>query len=95
MIADPVLFIKRGCPHCSAAAAFFSSHGVPVRIRDVSSSRADMKRLIQVSEEGGGPTFVCGDSVVSGFDIEELLDELAERPDIRMRLGLGDLDDEL
>jgi hypothetical protein len=31
---------------------------------------------------------------VSDFSVDELLDELAERPDIRLRLGLGDHDDE-
>jgi glutaredoxin len=95
MIAGPVLYIKRGCPYCRAAAAFFSTHGVPVQIRDVSTSRADMKRLIEVNEQGDVPTFVYGDFVVSDFSIDELLDELAERPDVRLRLGLGDHDDEL
>jgi glutaredoxin len=95
MNADPILYIKRGCPDCRAAAAFFSTHGVLVQIRDVSSNRADMKRLVQVTEQGEVPTFVCGDFVISGFGVDELLDELAERPDIRLRLGLGDNDDEL
>jgi glutaredoxin len=95
MIADPVLYTKRGCPYCRAAAAFFSTHGIPVQIRDVSKSPADMKRLLSLTEQGEVPTFVCGDFVVSGFDVDELLDELAERPEIRLRLGLGDHDDEL
>jgi glutaredoxin len=95
MIADPVLYIKRGCPLCRAAAAFFSTHGVPVQVRDVSRSKTDLKRLIEATEQGDVPTFVCGDFVVSGFAVDELLDELAERPDIRLRLGLGDHDDEL
>ena len=95
MIADPILYIKRGCPNCRAAAAFFSTHGVPVQIRDVSNNRADLKRLVELTEQGEVPTFVCGDLVVSGFDVDELLAELAERPDIRLRLGLGDNDDEL
>ena len=95
MIDGPVLYIKRGCPYCRAAAAFFSTHGVPVQIRDISNSRADLKRLIEVNEQGDVPTFVYGDFVVSDFSVDELLDELAERPDIRLRLGLGDNDDEL
>jgi glutaredoxin len=95
MSADPVLYTRRGCPYCRAAAAFFSTHGVPVQIRNVSNSRTDMKRLLEVNEQGDVPTFVCGDFVVSNFSVDELLDELAERPDIRLRLGLGDHDDEL
>jgi hypothetical protein len=51
--------------------------------------------MIEVAEQCDVPTFVCGDFVVSCFDVDELLDELAERPDIRLCLGLGDNDDEL
>ncbi len=95
MNAGPILYIKRGCPYCRQAAAFFSTHGVPVEIRDVSKSRADLKRLIEASDQSNVPTFVLGDFVVSDFSVDELLDELAERPDIRLWLGLGDNDDEL
>jgi glutaredoxin len=94
MNAGPILYIRRGCPWCRQAAAFFSTHGVTIEIRDVSKRYSDMKRLIEVSDQGNVPTFVYGDFVVSDFSVDELLDELAERPDIRLRLGLGDNDDE-
>ena len=94
MNADPILYIKRGCSFCRQAAAFFATHGVAVEIRDVSKNRANLKELIDSSEQSDVPTFVYGDFVVSDFSVDELLDELAERPDIRLRLGLGDDDDE-
>jgi glutaredoxin len=94
MNASPILYIKRGCLFCRQAAAFFSTHGVAVEIRDVSKNRANLKELIDSSEQSDVPTFVYGDFVVSDFSVDELLDELAERPDIRRRLGLGDDDDE-
>lgn len=94
MDADPILYIKRGCPYCRAAAAFFPTHGVSVQVRDV-ASRSALKQLIKTTEQSEVPAFVCSDFVVVGFDVDELLDELAERPDIRLRLGLGDHDDEL
>jgi glutaredoxin 3 len=94
MNAGPILYIKRGCPYCRQASAFFSTHDVAVEIRDVSQSRSALKQLIESSEQSDVPTFVYGDFVVSDFSVDELLDELAERPDIRVRLGLGDLDDE-
>jgi glutaredoxin 3 len=94
MNAGPILYIRRGCPWCRQAAAFFSTHGIAVEIRDVSKSYTDMKCLIDVSDQSNVPTFVYGDFVVSDFSLDELLDELAERPDIRLRLGLGDHDDE-
>jgi len=84
MNAGPVLYIRRGCPWCRQAAAFFSTHGVALEIQDVSES-SNLKRLIEVSDQGNVPTFVYGDFVVSDFSVDELLDELAERPDIRLR----------
>jgi glutaredoxin 3 len=94
MNAGPVLYIRRGCPFCREAAAFFSTHGVEVSIRDVSRSHSDLQRLIELSGQSSVPTFVYGDFVVADFSVDELVDELAERPDIRMRLGLGLHDDE-
>ncbi|MFA5057773.1 MAG: glutaredoxin [Opitutaceae bacterium] len=94
MNASPILYIKRGCPYCRQAAAFFSTHGVEVEIRDVSKNHAHLQRLIEASDQGNVPTFVYGDFVVADFSVDELLDELAERPDIRLSLGLGDNDDE-
>jgi len=94
MNAVPILYIRRGCPWCREAAAFFSTHGVEVEIRDVAKSYSHLKRLIEASDQSNVPTFVYGDFVVSDFSVDELLDELAERPDIRLRLGLGDNDDE-
>jgi len=94
MNAGPILYIRRGCPYCRQAAAFFSTHGVEVEIRDVSKSYSHLKRLIEASDQSNVPTFVYGDFVVSDFSVDELLDELAERPGIRLRLGLGDNDDE-
>ena len=94
MNASPVLYIRRGCPFCREAAAFFSTHGVELSVRDVSRNPADLQRLVEVSGQGSVPTFVYGDFVVPDFSVDELLDELAERPDIRMRLGLGLHDDE-
>ena len=94
MNAGPILYIKRGCPHCRQAAAFFPTRGVPVEIRDVSKTPVNLKRLIEASDQSDVPTFVYGDFVVADFSVDELLDELAERPDVRLRLGLGDNDDE-
>lgn len=94
MNAGPVLYVRRGCPFCREASAFFSTHGVELSIRDVSRNPTDLKRLIELSGQSAVPTFVYGDFVVADFSVDELLDELAERPDIRMRLGLGLHDDE-
>ena len=65
-----------------------------MEIRDVSKTPVNLKRLIEASDQSDVPTFVYGDFVVADFSVDELLDELAERPGVRLRLGLGDNDDE-
>jgi glutaredoxin len=94
MNAGPILYIRRGCPFCRAATAFFSTHGVEVEVRDVARRPANLQRLIEATGQSAVPTFVYDDFVVADFSVDELLDELAERPDLRMRLGLGLHDDE-
>lgn len=95
MNAAPILYIKRGCHWCREAAAFFSTHGVAVELRDVNLNFADMKRLVEISGQDQTPTFEFGDFVVADFSVDEFLAELDERPDVRLALGLGDHDEEL
>ncbi|WP_442886784.1 glutaredoxin family protein [Congregicoccus parvus] len=86
----PILYVRRGCPWCRKALAFFSSHGVEVEVRDVDQSYPHLKRMIEVSGQSLTPTFEYDDFVVADFSVDELLDELQERPDVQMRLGIAD-----
>jgi glutaredoxin 3 len=92
MREDPILYIKSGCPWCSEALQFFSTHGVSVDVRDVSESRADLSRMLEVSGQTLTPTIEYGDFIVADFSVDELLAELDERPDIRNALGITDAD---
>ncbi len=89
MSADPILFIKPGCPWCRAAMAFFQQHGVPVDIRDVLSNREDFQRMVEVSGQALTPTLEYDDFVVPDFSTDELLYALEQRPDVKTRLGLN------
>lgn len=90
MKGDPILYVRRGCPWCREALGFFSSHGVSLEVRDVDRNYADLKRMIEVSGQTATPTFEWGEFIVADFGIDELLDELHERPDIQMGLGIAD-----
>lgn len=90
MKGDPILYVRRGCPWCREALAFFSSHGVSLEIRDVGRDYGHLRQLIQASGQSETPTFEFGDFVVADFSIEEFLDELRERPDVQMHLGIMD-----
>lgn len=89
----PILYIKSGCPWCREAMAFFSQHGVEVSIRDVTRSKQDMQRMVEISGQSLTPTFEYDEFVVADFSVEELLDELEQVPETKKELGFGDVED--
>jgi glutaredoxin 3 len=89
----PILYIKPGCPWCREALSFFSQHGVPVDVRDVSDNGRNMKRMIEVSGQSLTPTFELGEFVVADFSINEFLDAVEQVPEIKQQLGFGDEED--
>mgnify|MGYP006293588027 CR=1 FL=1 len=91
----PILYIKPGCPWCREAKAFFDRHGIAVDLRDVNANPRDMQRMVEISGQSLTPTLEHGEFVVADFSVDELLDELAEQPEIRRDLGIADhLEDE-
>lgn len=86
----PILYVRRGCKWCREALAFFSSHGTEVEVRDVDRDYAHLRRMVEASGQSQTPTFEWDDFVVADFSVDEFLDELRERPDIQMRLGILD-----
>lgn len=86
----PIVYIKPGCPWCNEALAYFQQHGVDIDVRDVTRSRSNMQRMIEISGQSLTPTFEYGDFVVADFSVDEFIDEIAEEPEVRRRLGLGD-----
>lgn len=89
----PILYIKRGCPWCREAMAFFSQHGVELDVRDVTISKANMDRLIEISGQTMTPTLEYGEFVVADFSIDEFLDALERNPEVKREFGLGDHED--
>jgi glutaredoxin len=86
----PILYVKRGCPWCREALAFFSRNGIELDIRDVNASKKDMNRMLEVSGQSLTPTFEFGEFVVADFAVDEFLDELEQCPEVRLALGIGD-----
>ncbi|MDX2110851.1 MAG: glutaredoxin family protein [Verrucomicrobiota bacterium] len=89
----PILYIKRGCPWCREATAFFSQHGIALDVRDVNENKAAMARMIDISGQSLTPTFEYGEFIVADFSVDELLDELEQNPEVKKDLGLGDHED--
>jgi glutaredoxin 3 len=86
----PILYIKPGCPWCSAALAYFSEHGIELDVRNVNASEADMRRMVEISGQSKTPTFEYGDFVVADFSVDEFLAKLARAPEVQRELGLGE-----
>ncbi len=89
MRAVPKLYIRRGCPWCREARAFFVSHGVELELVDVDRNHGNLARMIEISGQSKTPTFEFEDFIVADFSVDELLDQLRERPDIQSRLGIA------
>ena len=91
--ATPILYIKPGCTWCRQAMSFFSQHGVPVEIRDVTANSQNMKRMTEISGQSMTPTFVFEDFIVADFSVDEFLDAIEQVPEIKKQLGFGDGED--
>jgi len=94
MKAKPILYIKVGCPWCREARSFFSEQGIEVEVMDVNANASAYQRMIAISDQTKTPTFEYGDFVVSDFDVEEFVEELDQRPDIKEALGLVMVDED-
>ena len=90
---SPILYIKPGCPWCREALAVFSEHGVPLEVRDVTASRQNMQRMVEISGQSKTPTFEFGEFIVADFDVQEFIDAVEQVPEIKQQLGFGDEED--
>ncbi len=93
MKRKPVLYIKSGCPWCRSARAFLSEHGVDVDLRDVNANTAYMEEMEEISGQSKTPTLVDGDFIVADFSVDELVEELRQRPELLGRYGVSDDED--
>ena len=89
----PIIYIKPHCPWCREAMTFFSNHGVPVEVRDVTASRQNMQRMLEISGQSSAPTFEYGEFIVADFSVQEFIDALEQAPEIKKQLGFGDEED--
>lgn len=94
MKTKPILYIKNGCPWCVSAISYFAEQGLELEMKDVNKSTVAMDRMVQISGQTKVPTFVYEDFVVADFSVEEFVEELNQRPDIKVELGLDSDEDD-
>jgi glutaredoxin len=85
----PILYIKKGCPWCIEALAFFSRHGIELEVRDVNADEAARRRMVEISGQTRTPTLEFGDLVVADFSVDEFLAKLDQAPEVKKELGLA------
>ena len=86
----PILYIKPECPWCREALGYFQQHGIDVDVRDVTISKSNMQRMIEISGQSLTPTFEYRDFVCADFSVDEFVDQISEAPEVRRAIGLYD-----
>ncbi len=86
--ANPILYIKAGCPWCEEALAFFKAEGVQLETREVRKNKVFMDQMVAHSGQSKAPTFVMGDFVVADFDVGEFKTAVNQAPAVKSVLGI-------
>ncbi len=71
-MATPTLYVKRGCPYCSAATQYLDQNQVQYESVEVRGDEAQMEKLKEVSGQTKTPTLVWNGDVLADFGTEEL-----------------------
>ena len=66
------IFTTPQCPYCHKAKDFFRENGIMYEEKDVSSDQKAQDEMIKASGELGVPQIWIGDSILVGFDREQL-----------------------
>lgn len=93
MQPKPIVYVKRGCPWCQDALAFFKRNNLDVDVQDVLANRQAMQRMLEISGQRLTPTFEFGEFVVADFSVDEFIHELKKHPNVQKDLGLMGLKD--
>jgi glutaredoxin len=76
---NPVLYVKRGCPHCKVAMDYLDRRKIEYTKIEVRGDAAQMQKLKDLSGQTKTPTLDWAGSVLADFGIEELERFLKDR----------------
>ena len=68
----PILYVKAGCPYCSAAMKYLDERQIGYEKVDVRGSDSKMKKLQDLSRQTKAPTLDWNGEVLADFGVEEL-----------------------
>jgi len=75
----PILYVKRGCPHCKVATDYLDKGSIKYQVIDVRADASQMQKLKELSGQSKTPTLDWGGAVLADFGIAELELFLSER----------------
>ena len=75
----PILYIKQGCPYCSAAMDYLTARNIDFETIDVRGNQEQMKKLEEISGKTKTPTLVWDGDVLADFDVNQLGDFLEKK----------------
>jgi glutaredoxin len=65
------LYTEPGCGACIEAKGFLQERGISFEERDVRANREYLRILTDELDSCTLPTLVVGDTIITGFDVEE------------------------
>ena len=71
-MSEPILYIKQGCPYCTAAIDYLRERDVDFETIDVRGNREQMEKLEDISGKTKTPTLVWDDDVLADFGVDQL-----------------------
>ena len=74
----PILYVKRGCPHCKVATDYLDKL-IKYQVIDVRADASQMQKLKELSGQNKTPTLDWNGAVLADFGIAELEPFLRER----------------
>ena len=73
-MSTPILYVKRGCPYCTAATNYLDQQQISYETVEVRSDPEQMEKLQEVSGQTKTPTMVWDGDVLANFGTDELAD---------------------
>ncbi|MEO8045511.1 MAG: glutaredoxin family protein [Spartobacteria bacterium] len=71
-MANPILYVKRGCPYCAAATKYLDQQQIAYEAVEVRGDPAQMEKLQEISGQTKTPTMIWNGDVLADFGTDEL-----------------------
>lgn len=71
-----IVYTQPDCPPCEITKLFLTEHQIPFEIKNIKNDKLAMKELVEKYKSYTTPTIVIDDTVITGFDLEKLKQEL-------------------